>query len=92
MQQAGKSSSADDPKSRKPGRLAPVWRATIEIGFIMFLFYSNLMMGEFTRANSLHGKTMVDALTDVFTLVNFDIGICAALVGYVVVEFLRAKV
>jgi hypothetical protein len=24
-----------------------VWRAMVEIGFIMFLFYSNLLMGEF---------------------------------------------
>ena len=24
-----------------------VWRAVIEVGFIVFLFYSNLLMGEF---------------------------------------------
>ena len=26
-----------------------VWRALIEVGFIIFLFYSNLLMGEFER-------------------------------------------
>ena len=25
------------------------WRAVIEVGFIVFLFYSNLLMGEFER-------------------------------------------
>jgi hypothetical protein len=24
-----------------------IWRAAIEVGFIIFLFYSNLLMGEF---------------------------------------------
>ena len=66
-------------------------RALIEIGFIMFLFYSNLLMGEFTRSNSLHGKSFIAALGDIFTLANFDIGIVAAFIGYVVVEYLRAK-
>ena len=27
-----------------------VWRAVIEIGFILFLFYANLLMGEFERS------------------------------------------
>ena len=27
-----------------------VWRALIEIAFIIFLFYSNLLMGEFERS------------------------------------------
>jgi hypothetical protein len=27
-----------------------VWRAVIEMGFIIFLFYSNLLMGEFERS------------------------------------------
>jgi hypothetical protein len=78
-------------KAARPRRLAPVLRAVIEIGFIMFLFYSNLLMGEFTRANSAHGKTFMTALGDILTLANFDIGIVAALIGYVVVEYLRAK-
>ncbi len=27
-----------------------IWRAVIEIAFIIFLFYSNLLMGEFERS------------------------------------------
>jgi hypothetical protein len=27
-----------------------VWRAVIEVGFIIFLFHSNLLMGEFERS------------------------------------------
>jgi hypothetical protein len=38
--------------SRKPS----VLRACIEIAFIIFLFYSNLLMGEFTVGNG-KGKT-----------------------------------
>jgi hypothetical protein len=85
----GDVTNSDPPKRRS--RLAPFWRAVIEIGFIMFLFYSNLLMGEFTRSNSAHGKSLLFAIGDIFTLVNFDIGIVAALIGYVVVEYLRAK-
>jgi len=31
-----------------------VWRAVIEVGFIIFLFYSNLLMGEFERSGMGH--------------------------------------
>ena len=79
----------EDPQKRR--RLAPVWRAVIEIGFIMFLFYSNLLMGEFTRSNSAHGKSLIFAIGDIFTLANFDVGIFSALIGYVVFEYLRGK-
>ena len=57
----------------------------------MFLFYSNLLMGEFTRANSAHAKTLVFAIDDIFTLMNFKIGLIAALIGYLAFEFLRKK-
>jgi hypothetical protein len=73
----------------KRWRLAPIWRAVVEIGFIMFLFYSNLLMGEFTRSGGANGKTLLYALGDIFTLSNFDIGIFSALIGYVIVEYLR---
>jgi hypothetical protein len=33
-----------------------VWRALIEIGFIIFLFYSNLLMGEFERSGMGHKR------------------------------------
>jgi len=38
-------------------------RALAEVAFIIFLFYTNLLMGEFTRARSMpHAPTMLSAL------------------------------
>jgi hypothetical protein len=77
------------PKNHR--RLAPIWRAIIEVGFIMFLFYSNLLMGEFTRSNR-DAKTFFFAVRDVFTIANLAIGVMSGLIGYVVVEYLRKKI
>ncbi len=78
------------PTPKSPRRLAHVWRAVIETAFIVFLFYSNLLMGEFNRTNR-PGKTLAFALGDIFTCTNFAIAIVAALIGYVVFEYLRKK-
>jgi len=72
-------------------RLTPFWRAVVEAGFIIFLFYSNLLMGEFERSNSEHGKGLLFALGDIFTVSNFIIAVISALIGYVVVEYLRKR-
>jgi hypothetical protein len=69
----------------------PVLRAFVEMGFIIFLFYSNLLMGEFTRANGMAGKTLVSAITDVVTAANFAIALVTAAIGYVIFEYLRKK-
>jgi hypothetical protein len=68
-----------------------VWRALVEIGFIIFLFYSNLLMGEFERSGFGRTKGLVWALSDVFTVRNFQIAVIAASIGFVVVEFLRTR-
>ena len=68
-----------------------VWRAAIEVGFIMFLFYSNLLMGEFERSGMGQRRGFAWAIGDVFTAANFGIGTVAALAGYVVFEFLRKR-
>jgi len=68
----------------------PLVRAAIEVAFILFLFYANLLMGEFTRS-SRHGKTLTFALHDVMTRENLVIGVVSALIGYVVFEYLRKK-
>ena len=68
-----------------------VWRAVIEVGFIIFLFYSNLLMGEFERSGMAQKNGLAWAIGDVLTTANFEIGMIAALVGYLVVEFLRKK-
>lgn len=71
-------------------QLTPLWRAVIEVAFIIFLFYSNLLMGEFTVTNG-HGKSLAFAFNDIFTGTNFLIAIISALIGYVVFEYLRKK-
>ncbi len=68
-----------------------IWRAVIEVGFIIFLFYSNLLMGEFERSGMAQKNGLAWAIGDVLTTANFEISMIAALVGYLVVEFLRKK-
>ena len=77
-----------DPEDRR--LLARIRRALVEVAFIIFLFYSNLLMGEFTLANG-QGKTLALALRDIFTVTNFAIAMVAAMVGYVMFEYLRKK-
>ena len=74
-----------------PRKLAPIWRAMVEVGFIIFLFYSNLLMGEFTHTNS-QGKNLFFAIQDIFTVTNFVIAIISGLIGYVVFEYLRKQI
>jgi hypothetical protein len=74
--------------SNGPRRLAPLWRASIETASIVFLFYANLLMGEFTSSNG-KGKSLAFAVNDIFTTTNFVIAIVSALIGYVVFEHLR---
>ncbi len=68
-----------------------VWRAVIEIAFIVFLFYSNLLMGEFERSGMGQRNGMAWALHDIFTVANVEIALIAACIGYVLFEFLRRK-
>jgi len=68
-----------------------VWRAVIEVGFILFLFYANLLMGEFEHSGMGQKKGLAWAISDVFTAANFAIAIVAGLIGYVLFEFLRNR-
>jgi len=79
-----------DPIRANRRRVIPVIRAVVEVAFIVFLFYSNLLMGEFTHANG-PGKSMAMALYDIFTVTNFVIAIISACIGYVVFEYLRKQ-
>jgi len=74
----------------KNGRGRPVLRAVIEVAFIIFLFYSNLLMGEFTVSRG-QGKTLPMAIHNIFTGTNFAIAMISAAIGYSVFEFLRKK-
>lgn len=78
---------SDGPKNSR--KLRPVWRAVIEVAFIVFLFYSNLLMGEFTASKHIHSLAV--ALRDVVTPANFLIAIVSAMIGYVGFEYLRKK-
>jgi len=75
-------------ESKGPRIRRSLLRAVIEVAFIVFLFYSNLLMGEFTGQNG-HGKTMAFALRDIFTGTNFVIALISAMIGYAVFEALR---
>ena len=66
-------------------------RALIEMGFIIFLFYSNLLMGEYDRSGNGRKHNLTWAMHDIFTLNNFEIAVAAAIAGYLVFEFLRKK-
>jgi hypothetical protein len=68
-----------------------IWRAIIEAGFIVFLFYSNLLMGEFERSGAGKGRSLMWAMGDIFTATNFVIALIAAFIGYLLVEFLRKR-
>jgi len=58
-----------------------VGRAVIEVGFIIFLFYSNLLMGEFERSGMGQKRGVAWAIGDVFTAANFEIATIAAVVS-----------
>ena len=68
-----------------------LWRALIEAGFIVFLFYSNLLMGEFERSGMGRARGVLWALRDIFTAANFGIAVIAAVIGYGLVEGLRKR-
>jgi len=74
--------------SRRPPREHS--KAVIEVAFIIFLFYSNLLMGEFTVAAG-RGKSFSAALRDIFTITNFVIALVAAIIGHFAFEVLRKK-
>jgi hypothetical protein len=68
----------------------PFLRAAVEIGFIIFLFYSNLLMGEFTMTAG-RDKTFMMAITNIVTLKTFAIALVTSMIGYLGFEVLRKK-
>jgi len=67
------------------------FRALVEIGFIVFLFYANLVMGEFTHSGVARNHSLMWAISDAITPTNLVIGIIAGLIGYVLFESLRHR-
>lgn len=68
-----------------------IGRGFIEIGFIIFLFYSNLLMGVYERSGMGQERGLKWAFSEIFTSNNFLIAGVAAVIGYLLVEFLREK-
>ena len=67
-------------------------RALSEIAFIVFLFYTNLLMGEFIRSRSKpNPMTLLSALNDIITPTNSLIGLVGAIVGYLCIELFRKR-
>ena len=66
-------------------------RAVVEIAFIVFLFYANLLMGEYERSGSAESRGLLWALDDIFTVPSLEIALFAGFTGYVVVEYLRRR-
>ncbi len=66
-----------------------ILRALAEIGFIIFLFYTNLLMGEFTRLHNAQRATLSFAIWDIFTPTNALIGLVGAIIGYLCIERFR---
>jgi len=81
-------------KQRYPERrnkLTSYKRSFLEVGFIIFLFYSNLLMGEFDHSGLGQKNGLLWALKDIFTLPNFTIAIIFSLLGYLILEFFRKR-
>ena len=66
-------------------------KALVEAGFIVFLFYANLLMGQFTRSGLGRQMGLIWAVRNIFTWDNFGIAVMAAFFGYMLFEFLRKK-
>lgn len=79
-------------KSQAHNPRGGMFRALIEAAFIIFLFYSNLLMGEYNASGNARNKSLVWAIADIFTEENFLIACVAAAIGYFIFEFLRRKV
>lgn len=77
-------------EDKKHGRAVKVRRAVIEVAFIIFLFYSNLLMSEFTSGKG-KGKSLLLALKDIVTLEDFLIAVVCGLAAYIGFEFLRKQ-
>ena len=69
-----------------------ILRALAEILFIVFLFYTNLLMGQFVRSRSApNAPTFLSACADIVTPTNALIGLIGAIVGYLCIEQFRKR-
>jgi hypothetical protein len=83
-------SQENQPQNSKK-KQALLWRSILEAGFIVFLFYSNLLMGEFEHSGLGQKNGLLWALWDIFTIQNLVISIIFAILGYWVFEIFRKR-
>jgi hypothetical protein len=67
-----------------------IFRGCIETASIVFLFYANLLMGEFTVRNGA-GKSWEAAFANILTGKNFAIAVVSAAIGFLCFEMLRKR-
>ena len=63
----------------------------IEFLFIMFLFYSNLLMSEYTKSEINKHKNLLVSIDNIFTIENFIIAVIAAFISHFVFGYIRKK-
>jgi hypothetical protein len=73
-----------------PRKLTSGWRAIVEVGIIVFLFYSTLLMREFTQTNG-QGKSFVFAVADIFTVNTLVVAVISGLIACMIFEYLRKQ-
>jgi len=61
------------------------------MAFIIFLFYSNLLMGQFTKSALVQKEGFVWDLENIFTIYNFVIAVVTAFIGHLVFDYFRRK-
>ena len=76
-------------ENTKPRLQKAMIRGAIEIASIIFLFYSNLLMGQYTAGNN--AVPLSFALHQIFTAKSLTIAVTSALIGYAVFEYLRNR-
>ena len=70
---------------------ASYWKAFLEVAFIIFMFYSNLLMGEYngTGLGKINGLWW--AIKDVCTISNFIIAVVLATIGHLFFDYLKKR-
>jgi hypothetical protein len=61
------------------------------MSFIIFLFYANLLMGQYNFGHHFCDRPILEALRTVFTLDNFIIALIAAFIGHVAFDYFRRR-
>lgn len=68
-----------------------VYRALLEMSFIVFLFYSNLLMGQYNAGHSFSDRPLLVACKNIITFDNFIVGVIAAFFGHVAFDNIRNR-